>query len=128
MTSNMPLITLGYGSILIVIGVVGYLATGQASITALIPAFLGAIAVIFGAIARNERFLKHAMHGAAMVGLLGTLGTLRVTAKLPSLFDGSAERPAAVLSQALTLLLSVIFVALCVRSFIETRRARQADA
>ena len=128
MTSNMPLITLGYGSILIAIGVVGYYATGQASITALIPTFLGLIAAIFGAIARNERFLKHAMHGAAVVGLLGTLGTMRSLSQLPSLFDGSAERPEAVLAQGLTLLLSVIFLALCVRSFIEARRAREAGA
>ncbi|MDA8021337.1 MAG: hypothetical protein MPN21_28230 [Thermoanaerobaculia bacterium] len=127
MTSNMPLITIGYGSILIVIGLVGYFATGQASVTALIPAFLGFIAEICGLLARNERFLKHAMHGAAMVGLLGTLGTLRVVPQLPSLFDGSAERPAAVLSQGLTLLLSAIFVMLCVRSFIEARRAREAE-
>ena len=126
MTSNMPLVTIGYGSILIVIGVVGYFATGQSSITALIPAFLGFIAEICGVIARNERFLKHAMHGAAMVGLLGTLGTLRVLPQLPTLFNGTAERPAAVLAQALTLVLSAAFVGLCVRSFIEARRAKEA--
>ena len=126
MTSNMPLVTIGYGSILIVIGVVGYFATGQSSITALIPAFLGFIAEICGVIARNERFLKHAMHGAAMVGLLGTLGTLRVLPQLPTLFNGTADRPAAVLAQALTLVLSAAFVGLCVRSFIEARRAKEA--
>ena len=124
MMSNMPVITLGYAAILIVIGVGGYFATGQASITALIPAFLGFIAGIFGVIARRDRFLKHAMHGAVLVGVLGALGTARVLPQLPSLFDGSAERPAAIVAQGLTLLLSVIFVALCVRSFIEARRAR----
>ena len=126
MTSNMPLITIGYGSLLIVIGVVGYFATGQASVTALIPAFLGFFAEICGVIARNEKYLKHAMHGAVLVGLIATLGTLRVLPQLPSLFDGSAERPAAILSQGLTLGLSVLFVALCVRSFIEARKAREA--
>ena len=128
MTSKMPLIAIGYGSILIVIGFVGYFATGQSSVTALIPAFLGFAAEFCGVLALKERFLKHAMHGAAMVGLLGTLGTLRVVPQLPSLLDGSAERPAAVLAQGLTLVLSVIFVALCVRSFIEARRAREAGA
>ena len=126
MTSNMPLITIGYGSLLIVIGVVGYFATGQASVTALIPAFLGFAAELCGVVARNEKYLKHAMHGAVLVGLIATLGTLRVLPQLPSLFDGSAERPAAVLSQGLTLVLSVLFVALCVRSFIEARKAREA--
>ena len=126
MTSNMPLITIAYASILILTGVVGYLATGQASVTALVPAFLGILAGICSVIARNERFLKHAMHGAAVIALLGTLGTLRVLPQVPSLIDGSAERPAAVLSQGLTLLLSLIFVVLCGRSFIEARRAREA--
>lgn len=128
MTSNMPLVTIGYGSLLIVIGVVGYFATGQASVTALIPAFLGIIAETCGVLARNERFLKHAMHGAAMVGLLGTLGTMRALPQIPNLLNGSAERPAAVAAQILTFLLSAIFVALCVRSFIEARRAREAGA
>ena len=126
MTSNMPLVTIGYGSILILVGVVGYFATGQSSVTALIPAFLGIVAEICGVLARNERFLKHAMHGAAMIGLFGVLGTLRVLPQLPSLLDGSAERPAAVLAQGITLLLSAIFVGLCVRSFIEARKAREA--
>lgn len=126
MTSKMPLITIGYGSMLIIIGVVGYFATGQSSITALIPAILGFIAEICGVLALKEHLLKHAMHGAAMVGLLGVLGTLRVLPQIPSLLDGSAERPAAVLAQGLTLVLSAIFVGLCVRSFIEARRAREA--
>lgn len=128
MTSNMPLITIGYGSALVVIGFVGFFATGQSSLTALIPAALGFIAEAFGMLARNERFLKHAMHGAAMVGLLGVLGTLRALPQLPSLLDGSAERPAAILAQGLTCMLSVIFVALCVRSFVEARRAREASS
>ncbi|MEM8931764.1 MAG: hypothetical protein AAGE94_11360 [Acidobacteriota bacterium] len=128
MTNHMPLITIGYGSILILIGVLSYFGTGQSSITALIPAFLGIIAESCGVLARNERFLKHAMHGAAMVGLLGVLGTLRVVPQLPSLLDGSAERPIAVAAQGATLVLSILFVVLCVRSFIEARRAREAEA
>ena len=41
---------------------------------ALIPAFVGAPLVLAGLVGMVERFLKHAMHLAAMIGLLGCLG------------------------------------------------------
>ena len=123
MTSSIPSVTIGYGAILTVVGLTGYFATGQVSITALIPTFLGVPAAICGLLARDERFLKHAMHGVALLALLGLLGTLRSAAQLPALLDGTAERPAAVLAQILTLLCSSVFVVLSVRSFIAARRA-----
>ena len=127
MTSSMPSVTIVYGAILTVIGLTGYFATGQASVTALIPAFLGVPVAICGLLARTERLLKHAMHGAVLLALLGLLGTLSSPAKLPALLDGTAERPAAVLAQILTLLCSLIFVVLSVQSFIAARRARQSS-
>ncbi len=71
----MPYITIGVGVLLTLIGVVGYVMSGMASWTALIPAFLGVPMALLGAVALKESLLKHAMHGAAMVGLLGLLGT-----------------------------------------------------
>ena len=126
MISSMPSVTIGYGTILTTIGLIGYFATGQVSVTALIPAFLGVPATVCGLVARNEHLLKHAMHGAALLALLGLLGTLRSPLQLPALLDGTAERPTAVLAQILTLLCSLVFVALSVRSFIAARRARQS--
>ena len=127
MNSSMPFVTIGYGVILTAVGIVGYFATGQVSITALIPTFLGVPVVICGVLARNERLLKHAMHGAVLFALLGLLGTLRSPAKLPALLDGTAERPAATIAQVLTLLSSSVFVVLSVRSFIAARRARESS-
>ena len=127
MNSSMPFVTIGYGVILTAVGIVGYFATGQVSITALIPTFLGVPVVICGVLARNERLLKHAMHGAVLFALLGLLGTVRSPAKLPALFDGTAERPAATVAQVLTLLSSSVFVGLSVRSFIAARRARESS-
>lgn len=126
MTSKMPIVTIGYGSLLILVGVIGYFGTGAESMTALIPAFLGIPVEALGVLALKERFLKHAMHGAAVIGLLGLLGTLRGVLQLPAYFAGTAERPAAVLSQSATAFLSLVFLVLCVRSFIEARRAREA--
>ena len=55
----MQRLTLVIGGILVVLGVVAYVATGAASVTALIPAFVGLLLVICGLIAgRGERARK----------------------------------------------------------------------
>ncbi|MDY7091375.1 MAG: hypothetical protein SX243_00235 [Acidobacteriota bacterium] len=118
----MPQVTIVYGLALIALGLIGYFATGGISITALIPAFFGIPVLIAGWIARRESLLKHAMHAAAMIALLGFLGTV---SGLWALVTGGAP-DAATLSRATMAVLSAIFVALCVRSFIQVRREREA--
>ncbi len=114
-----------FGTLLILLGVVGYVATGAVSITALIPAFFGFALVVLGAVAREESRRKHAMHAAAAVGLIGFLGSVRGLTKLPSLVIGDfVTRPAAIVSQSIMALLMLVFVALCVKSFIAARRSR----
>jgi hypothetical protein len=72
--------------------------------------------------------LKHGGHIAALVGLLGFLGTAKSLAKVPALLSGeTVERAAAVGVQAAFAVLSLIFVALCVKSFIDARRARTSN-
>ena len=79
MTSHsMPSTTRTFGLILIVLGLASYFLTGRVSVTALIPAFFGAVFVILALVARSESARKHAMHAAVAFGLLGFLGTLRV--------------------------------------------------
>lgn len=117
--------------LLIVVGVVGYIngtpgADGKVSPTALIPAFFGAIIGICGVLAFNPKFRKHAMHLAAMVGLLGAIGGImplvRQYNKTGS-FDPT--KPSAVAGE-LMILICLVFVGLCVKSFIDARKARQA--
>ena len=122
----MPALTLGFGCILIALGFIGYVATGQQSVTALIPSFFGAGLVVAGAVAFKDATMKHAMHGAAMLGLLGFLGSASGLLKLPALLSGAQlERPAAVASQSAMAVFCAIFVGLCVRSFIQVRRKRE---
>ena len=78
----MPLVTVVFGIILIAMGAGGYFGTGSESVTALIPAFFGVPMVIAGLLARQEKFLKHAMHAAALLALLGAAGAGRGLAKL----------------------------------------------
>ena len=72
----MPSTTRLVGIVLMVIGILSYLLTGRTSVTALIPAFFGAIFVILAYVARNEAVRRHVMHVAVALGLLGVLGTL----------------------------------------------------
>jgi hypothetical protein len=115
-----------FGFLLILLGAAGYVGSGMESPTALIPAVFGALLVIAGAVARNESRRKHAMHAAAMVGLLGFLGSAPGLLELPALLGGEAARPAAVASKSAMAALCAIFVGLCVRSFIAARKGRTA--
>jgi hypothetical protein len=119
--------TIGIAVALILLGLAGYFGTGAASPTALIPALFGLILLALGALARNPSRRKLAMHVAVVVGLLGLAGSLRGLLKLPALLSGDPlERPAAVIAQSIMAVLMGIFVALCIKSFIDARRNRSA--
>ncbi len=121
--------TIGIGCLLIALGVGSYFGTGRASVTALIPAFVGLPLALLGAAALNDRLQKHAMHVAVVVGLLGFAGAARGFAKLPSILTGGeVERPVAVYVQIAMTLVCLVFVVLCVGSFIKARRSGGGDA
>lgn len=123
----MPLITVAVGALLISLGLIGYFALGRQSVTALIPAFVGVPLVLCGALAMKPNWRKHAMHVAVVIGLIGFLGTVPGVIKAIQWMAGTEPaRPAAVTVQTIMAVVMGIFVALCVRSFIAARRARQA--
>jgi hypothetical protein len=121
-----PIVSIVFGALLIALGAWGYLDTRAA--TALIPAGIGGVLALCGLLALKESLLKHAMHAAAMVGLLSFLTTVFMAVpKLITLAQGGeVERPKAVLSQAITAGLSAVFVGLCINSFLQARRRRAA--
>ncbi|MEM6453493.1 MAG: hypothetical protein AAF772_00225 [Acidobacteriota bacterium] len=124
----MPVITLVYSSLLIALGLGSYFGLGRQSVTALIPAFFGIPVLICGLLALKEKLLKHAMHAAAMFGVIGILGTFSGLIKALRMIAGATvERPTAVIVQAIMAVLSMIFVGLCVNSFIQIRRARLTE-
>ena len=78
-----------------------------------------------GLLALRENLRKHAMHVAALVGLLGTVGAL--VRPLRTLAAGEEiKNTAAFASQLATAALCALFLALCVNSFVQTRRRRAA--
>ncbi|HEX8437397.1 hypothetical protein [Archangium sp.] len=108
--------TLGYGTLLTTLGVGGFVATGAQHKTALIPAGFGTAALGLGLLERRGSSQKTVLGGAALLGLLGFLGTARALGRLPALMRGEKlERPAAVVSQSAMAGLSAAYVALCLR-------------
>ncbi len=118
-----------FGALLIAVGCIGYYepsllgeGTPQASMTGLIPAWFGAALALCGLISLLQPSLnKHLMHFAAMVGLFGAIGGF-VPVIMAKFNFAKASNVAGMLMTGL----SIAFVVLCIRSFIEARKARQS--
>ena len=120
----MAKITIGFGLVLIALGLGGYFGTDRESVTALIPAFFGVPLLLLGLVAPIERIRKPAMHMAVVLGLVGFAGTVSGLMKLPVLLTGGElERPAAVAVQAAMAIVCFVFVLLSIWSVIKARRA-----
>jgi hypothetical protein len=119
-------LALGIGLALVVIGLVAYVGSGTASVTALVPSFLGVILAALGGFAMaRPAARRHAMHAAAAVALLGFLGSLQGLPAFVALLGGAVvERPWAAVAQTITAVLSAVFVAAAVSSFVRARRER----
>lgn len=122
----MPRITLGLGTLLVLVGVIAYVATAFASWTALIPAILGVVLFVSGLLARRRQ--KLGIHVALAVAVLGILGTSMNVAQVGALVTGDAERPVAVITSTITFVLLLVYVVLGIRSFMAARRWTSAQA
>lgn len=125
----MAKLTIGFGILLILLGVFGYIATGSAHPTALIPTWIGILFVIFGLMANTEDAKKRMlwMHISVTVALLTFLGMIPAAIDCVRLAHGATfPYPAAVEEKAALGLFSLIYVLFCVRSFITARRSRLA--
>ena len=118
--------TLAFAFAYLVLGIAGFVLTGSTHKTALIPCVFGVLFLIFGLLARKDNLRKHVMHAAVLIALLAFLGTARSLPHLPELLNGTAEKPAAIITQSLNAGLSLLYIILAVRSFIQARRARSS--
>jgi hypothetical protein len=113
----MPRLSLNIGIAMIVLGLLSYLLSGAASITALIPTFLGiAIAALGWVALTNAKASRHAMHGVMLLALLAVLGSLRVFGMLGSGLS------IAVASQLLMLALGLALLIPGIQSFVKARQ------
>ena len=123
----MPSITILFGLLLAALGLAGYLGTGSAHPTALIPCGFGLLLAGCGVLARPENPRRRGlwMHIAVTLATLGFLGTVPAMVDLLRHLRGVVlAHPAAVEEKAAMGALCLVFVLLCVRSFIAARRGR----
>jgi hypothetical protein len=125
----MAKVTIVFGILLIIVGLVGFYGTGAIHPTALIPAWFGLALGVGGflAISPSEGRRKLFMHINVTIGAVGCIGgfveALRGYGAARSAgIDPDMKALAAKLAMAILLL---IYVNLCVRSFIQARRSRQ---
>lgn len=120
----MPSTSIFAGILLILLGAIGYifsLMDGANAPTALIPAAFGLLLLILGFAAKSKENLRmHLMHAAVLVGLLGfAIPAWRLLRQF-----NEVKISLAVLSQAAMSVICLVFVILCVKSFIDVRRNR----
>ena len=118
----MPTISIMVGVLLLLQGVGFYLGTPSKSPTALIPAAVGLPILLLGLLALKPNIRKHAMHVAAMLGMLGLLAALGRLA-----MAGLQLTPAGI-SLLLMVVLCGGFLVLCVKSFVDARIRQRAAA
>ena len=121
----MAKVTLVFAVLLIALGLAGFFGTGSAHPTALIPAWIGLALGLFGALAisPDEKRRKLFMHINVTIALLGFLGGAgsAVGGYHRAALKNIPPDPVALASQHALALLLLIYVLLCVRSFIVAR-------
>lgn len=119
--------TIGTGIFLILLGAVSYFASGTASFTAFIPSIFGLLLALCGVLARTPARTKTWMHIAAVLALLGLLGSVQGIPQAIALASGAeVARPAAAVARAVMAVAMTVFLVAAVRSFINARKARHA--
>lgn len=122
----MAKVTLVFAVLLMILGIGFYLGTGSKAPTALIPTWFGLALGVFGvlAISPSESRRKLFMHINVTIGLIGFLGA--AGRALYAMTSGRTPDQLALTAQLLMAGLLLIYIILCVRSFIAARRARLA--
>ncbi len=105
-----------------IVGVGGYVMTGMASPTALIPAAFGLVISMLGFYARHEDNRRTAMHLAMGIAMVGVLGSISGLLSIPALISGEAAMPAAVVSRSAMAVILLVYLAMGFNSFREARQ------
>jgi hypothetical protein len=124
----MAKVSIVFAVLLIALGVGSYFGTGSQHPTALIPTWFGLALGLVGMLAMSPDpgRRKLYMHINVTIGLLGFLGAAgrAITSYGHARSEGIAPDRIALGAQLAMAALLLIYVLMCVRSFIEARRAR----
>ena len=120
-SNTMPNLTTNYGLLLLSWGLIVTYISGAQSFTSFLPAALGLALLVSGEMAKApEGNKKLWMHVAVTFGLIGALGGTRFFMVMA---DGLTYASSSMLMMFVT---GSAYTALCVRSFIAARKAREA--
>jgi hypothetical protein len=122
-------ISVVFAILLIALGLIGYFGTGAEHATALIPKWFGAALGMFGLLAMSpdEGRRKLFMHVNVTLGLLGfiAVGIESIRGYVHAKNAGIQPDMIALASKVTMTGLLLVYVILCVRSFIAARRSGQ---
>ncbi len=116
--------TILFGLLLVAIGLGGYyFADANQPMAPFGTAVLGIAMFVCGLVAAQGAMRRLAMHVAALIGMIGFVGPM------VTIFNDitNTANTAEVLAKGLTSALCLMFVLMCVNSFLEARRARTAE-
>ena len=120
---SMPEVSIAVGLVFTLWGVAAYVISDMASMTAMIPMFVGGPIAVMGLLSNlKPEKRKTFMHVSAMFGLLCALGGLR----LPMVLMNDESSNLLIGSHTILLVLGSIYTYLCVQSFIWIRKQREA--
>ena len=126
----MAKVTLVFAVLLVAVGLVGYIGTGSQHATALIPAWFGLALGVGGllSISPSEARRKLFAHINVTIGLVGFIGGAveAIRGYLSAKAKGLVPDQIALASKLTMTGLLLVYVILCVRSFIVARAARKA--
>jgi len=117
------------GALLILLGVFGYLS--HDTVTVLIPAFLGAIIALLGALALKTERRRKFIHIAVVVVVIGLAGSVTSLSSIPTLLSCEAiltcddlARPLATLYKTLMALVLIPYFVTAISFFIKARLSK----
>lgn len=100
------------GGLLVVLGIVAYVATGFASVTALIPTLLGIPLLVLGLLGARYGRDRVATYGIVAVGVVTVVGSTRGLGDFVAILTGgSVDSAVAAVSQGLMFVLGLLVLA-----------------
>ena len=109
MNENITRVVWTYAISLILLGVIGYFVTGLQSVTALIPSFFGIVVLLILLVLGRITKPKITLWILIVFSIIGFIATVKGIPKVFELLQGvDIERPAAVISQSIMAVLSIV--------------------
>lgn len=123
----MPLATIAFGLILLVVSLATYAAADDPPFIALLPAFLGLLALACGVASVVKKNLRmHFMHVAVLLALVGVVVPLWLMVQFLAV-ELRGDEGLKAIRIFVTVTVSGLYLYAAIQSFVAARRKRKAD-